>query len=818
MVQGTAGRTLRFGTGAGAIALAAALLLAAAAVAATDEPPPPPAKVDADLSNLRDFLVGPDRTLGTRRDAADALLDKDTPPAQAVLVEVLASPMPADVTLAVLDAVAGREKASDAFLDPLFQLLKNDDEAIRRAAALAFGAYQGNNKVLARLKALASSADTPQVQRLAAIQAMSRLMDKQSIEALVGLTADPKTAVAVAAGEALGDMTGLKDLGTSHDAWSDWWRRHEQDPESLLLSGLLRRSREEARRREAILGDIQARLIRNLTDLYEAGDAKQKLRLAMDQLEDRLWQVRAVAARQAAVLARDPLAAGNGTARPPYQELITALTKHTNDESPTVRAACAEALAAWKDPATGPMLLARLNTEKSPEARAALAAALGSLKVQEAVPRLIVMLDSPSEPEVLRAAGALGIIGEKGSPGAAAVEPATRTLGRLARTATSAAVREAACLALAKIALPSAEEVLAGALEDATPSVRFAAAQGLMNLGKVGEKTVTAIGLRLSDENKGVRQAVAAALAKQGGPEAAQKMVDRLKAGAETEPAVRNALWEAVKTLVDRAGSPDLAQDLGDRFFAREGAEDMLHAAAMYEAALAKLPAADRSGQVALTLSEKMVDAYLAAKAPDSAIPALRQLLAMTPPENAVRVRELNLQLGRILLDKDPAAEAAPVLAAAMKGASADERLAVLKAIQTRAEAILKADRPEQAMDLLAALARAEPDWGAGEVSDKLKALADQAVGATVARAITRLGGTEEQATLAAAMLKKVGTYATGKLLDALETAAKEKRTDQEARLLAVLEAVTGRRDHGYNLQAPLDERLKRIAAWRRAS
>jgi hypothetical protein len=32
------------------------------------------------------------------------------------------------------------------------------------------------------------------------------------------------------------------------------------------------------------------------------------------------------------------------------------------------------------------------------------------------------------------------------------------------------------------------------------------------------------------------------------------------------------------------------------------------------------------------------------------------------------------------------------------------------------------------------------------------------------------------------------------------------------------MEAVTGRKDHGYSPQAPLDDRLKRIAAWRQTS
>ena len=801
------------------LALATVMVAGAFGAVPASNPDAAGAQPDAELASLRDFLVGSDRTMATRRDAADALLDKDTAAARAILVDLLSGLMPSDAKLAILDAIAARESVHAAFLDPLFQLLRSDDEATRRAAAMAFGAFQGSDKAFLRLKSLATGTERPAIPptvRLAAIQAMARLVDKRSIETLVGLTADAKPPVAAAAAEALADMTGLRDIGASHEAWAEWWKQHEEEPESLLLGGLLRRSREEAKRREAAMDRLQARLIRHLMDLYEAADAKQKVRLAMEHLEDSVPQVRALAAKEAAAMAHDVLGAGNGAARQAYQELIASLTKHVNDESPAVRAAAAEALAAWKEVAAAPVLLARLDAEKSLEVRAALAAALGGLKVIEAVPKLITMLDSSSEVEVLRATGALGAIGEKGTPGAAAVEPAAKALGRLARSAPQPAVREAACLALAKIAPPSAEEVLASALDDPTPSVRFSAAQGLGNLPKAGDRTVSALAARLQDENKGVRQAVAAALARLGGPEAGRQIADRLKVGAETEPAVRNALWAAVKALVDRSASPDLAQELGDRFFSREGAEEMQHAAAMYEAALAKLPAAERTGPVAQVLYEKLVDACIAAGAPDSALAPLRQLLLITPPENAARVRELNQQLGLVLLAKEPYTDAVPHLAAAMKGAGAEDRLAVTKAVQARAESLLKADRPEPAMELLDAFGRTLPN-GDNPDGAALKPMKDQATEATVARAIARLSGPEDQAASATATLKKIGRIAAVRLLNALEVDAKSNRRDLEVKVLAALEAVTGRKDHGYVLQAPIEERLGQIEAWRKA-
>ena len=799
----------------GTMAVALRLFVPRAALAAAKPAEAP--KTDPELVRLRDFVVGTDRTLSTRRAAAEALLEKDTPAARDVLVDVLAGPVPSEPVLAVLEAVADRDRVHAAFIEPLFVLLRSDDEATRRAAAAAFAALQGNDKARVRLKDLATGPDTTPAVRVAAVQALGRLMDKASIESLVRLTGDARPPVAAAAVEALADMTGRKDLGASRDAWAEWWKKHEQDPEALLLGSLLRRCREETRRRDAAMDRLQARLIRHLTALYEAADAKEKVKLSLAHLEDPVPQVRTLGAEQAAALARDVLAAGNGAPRQAYAELIASALKHVNDEDPSARAAAASAVAAWKETSAAPALLVRLDGEKVPEVRAALAAALGGLKAVEAVPKLIPMLDSPNEVEVLRAAGALGSVGEKGSPGALAVEPAVKTLGRLARSGAQPAIREAACLALAKIAPPSAEEVLAAALEDAAASVRFSAAQGLGNLVKVGDETLASLAARLSDENKGVRQAVAAALAKLGGPDAARKMADRLKVGAETEPAVRNALWAAVKALVDRAASPDLAQELGDRFFAREGAEEMQHAAAMYEAALAKFPPASRTGQAVQTLYEKLIDAYVAAGMPESAVPALRQLLAITPAENVLRVRELNQQLARVLLAKEPYVEAAAHLTAAINGAPADERAALLKALQTRAEALLKSGRPEQALELLGAFGAAQPDWGGGDLAATLRQLRDEARDAAVAQAVAKLSGPDDQAAAGAATLKKIGKPAVGKLFDALQAAAEGRQAALEARALAALEAITGRKDHGYNLQAPLEERAKKLAAWRQA-
>jgi len=804
----------RFVLAGGVVLLLACMAaVASAAVSTTAE------GADAELARLRDFLTGSDRTFSTRRDAAQVLMEKGSPEARAVLLEVLTSPAPSEATRAVLEVLASCDTADPALVAPLFALLESDDADTRRAAAKAFSAYQGDQKVLDGLKALANGASTGTEARLAAVEALAQLLDKRAIATLVGLTGAPAEPVAAAAAAALAEMTGRTDVPPTAEAWTRWWQARRGEPESRLLAGLLRRFRDALERRTAQLQEVRNRLIEHLTNLYESADAKEKGALALEHLADAVSAVRALAARQAARIAASALAAPNGTGRKAYQDLVSALLNHIDDASAEVRAAVAAALAAWQETDAGPALLARLAKEDDPEARAALADALGDLRIVEAVQRLVAMLESPNQAEVVAAAGALGQIGDRTDGRLDAVEPALETLGRLARTAGPPAVREAACLALAKIAPPSAEAILAAALDDPQPSVRYSAAQGLGNLGQVGAETVAALVSRLQDKNKGVRQAVAAALAQVGGEKAAAQMAERLKPGVETDPGVRNALWDAIRTLADAASSPDLAGALGDAFFARGGPDqpdDMQHAAELYQVALSKIPAAQRGSQQAVSLYEKLVDATIAAGTPERAVPTLRQLIALTPAENTTRLRELNRQLGLILLAKDPCADSVPPLTAAMKDADADARNGILDAVRDRAQALLKAKKAVQALDLLTALKRARPDWGGTDRASALQAVHAEAAEAALAVVLPKLAGTEEQAAAAAATLKKIGAPAAGPLLDLLETAAKDKQTALQARVLAVLEAVTGRTDHGYDPDAPLADRLDRIEAWRK--
>jgi tetratricopeptide (TPR) repeat protein len=190
--------------------------------------------------------------------------------------------------------------------------------------------------------------------------------------------------------------------------------------------------------------------------------------------------------------------------------------------------------------------------------------------------------------------------------------------------------------------------------------------------------------------------------------------------------------------------------------------------------------------------------------------------LADTPPENQERRQELQQQLGRILLEKGPYGEAGQVLAQAIEALEPADRGPLVKAVLARAEVLVRTDKPEQALELIDAFRAARTNWPAAEQAEAFDQLQGEAVKAAVARAIANLSGSDEQVQTAMAALKKIGRPAAGGLLEALESAAREGRAAVERRILAALEAVTGRTDHGYDPAAPLENRLKAIAKWRK--
>jgi HEAT repeat protein len=85
-------------------------------------------------------------------------------------------------------------------------------------------------------------------------------------------------------------------------------------------------------------------------------------------------------------------------------ELVAAL----DDASPAVRSAAADALAAIRDPTTGPALLRHYRSELDSDVRTILAVALGAVGCRPAIPDLILALNDPHRALQIEAAWSLG--------------------------------------------------------------------------------------------------------------------------------------------------------------------------------------------------------------------------------------------------------------------------------------------------------------------------------------------------------------------------------------------------------------------------
>lgn len=85
-------------------------------------------------------------------------------------------------------------------------------------------------------------------------------------------------------------------------------------------------------------------------------------------------------------------------------ELLAAL----NDPPPALRSAAADALAAIRDPNTGPALLRHYRSEPDPDVRTVLAVALGAVGYRPAIPELILALNDPHRALQIEAAWSLG--------------------------------------------------------------------------------------------------------------------------------------------------------------------------------------------------------------------------------------------------------------------------------------------------------------------------------------------------------------------------------------------------------------------------
>jgi HEAT repeat protein len=241
------------------------------------------------------------------------------------------------------------------------------------------------------------------------------------------------------------------------------------------------------------------------------------------------------------------LAAGNGE----HKDVMPALERALNDQSPAVAAMAAWALGEIEDRSSVPALL---KLVRSGDARVRLSAiwALGQIEDARAVPDIVVTLRDPNRAIREMSADVLGDL-EK----ADAVAPLEIALAGDA----DARVRAEAAESLGQISSPTSGAALGRALSDADITVRRAAAEALGDLDELRTAPAGLVGA-LSSSDPELRYRAAKALSEIRDPATTQALIGIL---SSPDAELRKDAVEALGSIGSEPAVQAITKALNDR-------------------------------------------------------------------------------------------------------------------------------------------------------------------------------------------------------------------------------------------------------------
>jgi len=770
-----------------------------------------------ELKRLQGILVGPESTPAIRQDAAALLLLKHTPEANAMVIAALENADIPEIPVAVLKVIAEQADPDVAFLPVLLALASAEKPAAKTAESLpaALAAYRSKGVVDELLKRVRESDKVSE--RTILINALGLTGEKRAVTPLIDLLKSDDATIRAAAAKALTGITFIDGLGESHEKWSRWWKEHAPEPREKWLALQLDALKTQVRTLNAQIrqqADAAAALTRRLVDVHQSAletmPAKQRQTAVLTMLDDPVPQLRFLAASQARKLLAE--------AKEPAADLADKLLARVEDEAPGVRAQVAAALAASKDKRAADVLLKRLEDEGDVSALAAVIDALGDLREPRAVPGLTTVLGGGNDSLIVHAAGALAQIGDRGAPTAEAVGPALEPLCKLLAGngpgSASPRVREAAVRALARIGRKETVDALVKAIDDTAPLVRFYAAQGLGNVSENKDRIIDALLTHLSDEDNGVRTAVANTLGKVGDGRVSRLIAAQLgPTSKENDAEVRSALWRALLAIQKRETDPKVAEELADAFAGYGDQENLDGAIQLYEIAAAKFGAASGNGSLD-RLRTKLADVCMQAGRATKAAEVLRELLKNAKTDDArATVRR---RLGDALLQVPPYVEGAEILAQEAREADAALQSELLKKILDRARRLQTDQKAPEAYALLSkARSILTPAWAGSPEADRMETLTVTVARAVFDEAAAKLRS-EDKAVRERAeadadqVVRDFPDLLLGRLQTALETGDSDRAADLERFL------TTARSDLSeYQAAKTPEEKLELIKAWR---
>ena len=377
--------------------MVAAILLAIAPRAYTADSTLPPAGqlVQENLDHLRAELTSANSTTTIRDEAARRLVSRHTSDADAILTQVLTEPGNAmdPAKLSIARALADAPDPEPRFEERMASLMGNRTVAEGAAAALGRFAATGNLRAQQTLLATAQDSALPAAIRDSAIRALGNVVNQTVANTLVGLLNDPRSAVGLAANDALVEMTGRADLNHNYPGWRQW---------SAQRQGL-----NDIAWREQVL---QSRSAHQESQLRSTNGTEAALKAILDKLYADAQQRKDEAAVKSLILqylnSGDPTLRANGIdlvnnaflggQTYPTIEAHAKIKELVGDSDPTVRQRAAETLAKLNIEGALPVLITQAAQEPDPAVEQVLVASIGQLHDKRAVGFLEQRLNSPA--------------------------------------------------------------------------------------------------------------------------------------------------------------------------------------------------------------------------------------------------------------------------------------------------------------------------------------------------------------------------------------------------------------------------------------
>jgi len=506
-----------------------------------------------DPADCRANLEDPQQQQAQKVALARTLLNSSAPTARGLLIEVLKDSPSASARLAVAQALRLEPTQEPALLTALGEAMAAEDPAISEAAAEALAVSQ-TPAARKLLQKAAEDPETPVHGRLAAITALAGQVDCRSAGWLVDLLEDDDAAVRQQAALELARMTGLRDFGQDAGRWRAWLSGAREDEvrwlnEQVCLLG------QANRELEAQFQQTRLRLIRSATDLYDAAGQDQRPSLIAGYLAESLADLRVVGLRLI-----DRRSASNEPVGPELTAQAMALLR---DPMEAVRAEAALLAGTLAGADALQALLGRLEDEPSPAVRQAVLRSLGQLRQVQALPAVLAQVGS-DEPVATAAAAALASIASRTELEPALRAQAVQTLvGRYHRANPRQGVelREAVLIALGVLIDPQSAPVFLEALKDESARIRLAAINGLAALGQ--PELAAALAPLAGDDDRGVRQAVIAALGALDGQRYLQVILDQTRPEVEPDADVRQQAWDVATANLAEAPAATLEEVVG---------------------------------------------------------------------------------------------------------------------------------------------------------------------------------------------------------------------------------------------------------------